>query len=266
MPYRSSTTRRRWAVALASLLLAGVAAGCSEGSSDAQGKPGSTPTTTPSGTPTARPSAAYPDYVALGDSYTAAPLVPQTDTSNGCLRSSNNYPSLVAAALPGTTLHDASCSGAETSDMTGPQQTGDAPQPPQFDVLSEDTDLVTLGIGGNDYNLFGTLIGTCSQLRNGDPSGSPCRDRFTVGGVDVLARDLPRIRRNVAAVIAGIRDRAPSATVVVVGYPQLIPDRGICPQLLPLATGDYAYARRISAGLDAAVRAGSRRADGYVDL
>ena len=50
--------------------------------------------------PRARPGRTYRSYVALGDSYTAAPLVPSTDTSNGCLRSSGNYPSLVAAAMP----------------------------------------------------------------------------------------------------------------------------------------------------------------------
>ena len=30
-------------------------------------------------------------------------------------------------------------------------------------------DLVTLGIGGNDLDLFTTLIGTCTQLRAEDP-------------------------------------------------------------------------------------------------
>ena len=38
-------------------------------------------------------------YVALGDSYTAAPFVPLTDVASGCYRSSNNYPRLLAAAL-----------------------------------------------------------------------------------------------------------------------------------------------------------------------
>ena len=36
-------------------------------------------------------------YVALGDSYTSAPLVP-TQVDLNCLRSNRNYPSLVAAS------------------------------------------------------------------------------------------------------------------------------------------------------------------------
>jgi hypothetical protein len=35
-------------------------------------------------------------YVALGDSYVAAPLVPVTDVANGCFRSSAHYPSICA--------------------------------------------------------------------------------------------------------------------------------------------------------------------------
>ena len=41
----------------------------------------------------------YPTYVALGDSYTAAPGVPQTEQQTGCLRSNGNYASLVAHQL-----------------------------------------------------------------------------------------------------------------------------------------------------------------------
>ena len=41
----------------------------------------------------------YHHYVAMGDSYTAAPFVPLTDVAYGCFRSSNNYPKLVAEAL-----------------------------------------------------------------------------------------------------------------------------------------------------------------------
>jgi hypothetical protein len=149
--------------------------------------------------------------------------------------------------------------------MVGVQQTGDQPQPPQFDALTKDTDLVTVGIGGNDFNLFATLIGTCVRLRSSDPQGAPCEAQFTSGGSDQLARELRQIRGHVAAIVAGIRDRAPHAEVVVVGYPQILPDHGTCRSLLPLATGDYAYARRINEGLAIAVQRGARKADAYVD-
>lgn len=207
----------------------------------------------------------YDRYVALGDSYTAAPLVPETDVDNGCLRSTNNYPALVADELPGTELVDVSCSGADSASMVGVQQTGDQTQPPQFDALTRGTDLVTVGIGGNDFDLFATLIGTCARLRDSDPTGSPCRDELSSGGTDRLTRELRQIRGHVAAVVAGIRDRAPRARVVVVGYPQIVPDHDTCPKLLPLAAGDYPYARRINEGLAKAVEAGARKADAFVD-
>jgi lysophospholipase L1-like esterase len=257
-------------VLLVAPLALAVLAGCSEGSVRAGTPAPSSPT--PTATTTTSPSAAARDsgpgfqrYVALGDSYTAAPLVPDTDTTNGCLRSTNNYPALVAAALPGVELVDVSCSGADTASMVGFQQTNEEAKPPQFDALTEDTDLVTLGIGGNDFNLFGTLVGTCAQLRSSDPTGSPCSDRYSDGASDELTQQLDDIRSHVAATVAGIRARAPKAKVVVVGYPQIIPSRGSCPDLLPLAIGDYPFARRVSAGLAAAVKRGARDAT-FVDL
>jgi len=204
--------------------------------------------------------------VALGDSYTAAPLVPTTDINNGCLRSTGNYPALVAAALPGTRLVDVSCSGADSSSMVGVQETGNQAQSAQFDALSKGTDLVTVGIGGNDFNLFGTMIGTCAQLRSADPHGAPCQAKFTRRGTDVLTQELHQIRGHVAAIVAGIRDRAPHARVVVVGYPQIVPAHGTCPSLLPLATGDYRFVRRINEGLAAALQQGARDAAAYVDV
>jgi lysophospholipase L1-like esterase len=280
-------SRLRPAGVAALLSLGLVLAGCSssateDASSDPSTRPGSTRPSTPSATPGAGPDAgaggtpaagrargghaAYGSYVAMGDSYTAAPLVPSTDTSNGCLRSSGNYPALVAAAMPSATFVDVSCSGADTSSLTGAQQTNSGPQRPQFDALSRRTDLVTIGIGGNDSNLFGTLVGTCSQLRDSDPSGSPCRERLTAAGNDPIGTALREIRSHVREAVAGIRDRAPDAIVVVVGYPQIVPASGTCPQLLPLATGDYAYGRRLNKGLADAVRLGARQADAYVDV
>jgi lysophospholipase L1-like esterase len=267
---RMLSSPRGLRVLLVAPLALAVLAGCSEGSVRAGTPAPSSPT--PTATTTTSPSAAARDsgpgfqrYVALGDSYTAAPLVPDTDTTNGCLRSTNNYPALVAAALPGVELVDVSCSGADTASMVGFQQTNEEAKPPQFDALTEDTDLVTLGIGGNDFNLFGTLVGTCAQLRSSDPTGSPCSDRYSDGASDELTQQLDDIRSHVAATVAGIRARAPKAKVVVVGYPQIIPSRGSCPDLLPLAIGDYPFARRVSAGLAAAVKRGARDAT-FVDL
>src|SRR5438045_5782693 len=67
-------------------------------------------------------AAASGPYVSLGDSYTAAPLVP-APTGNPilCGRSTNNYPSDVARTIAPASFTDASCSSATTADMTQPQ-------------------------------------------------------------------------------------------------------------------------------------------------
>src|SRR5918998_3913984 len=58
----------------------------------------------------ATPASAARPYTALGDSYTAGPLIPnQTGDPPGCLRSDRNYPHLVANALK-LSLTDVSCS------------------------------------------------------------------------------------------------------------------------------------------------------------
>jgi lysophospholipase L1-like esterase len=219
--------------------------------------------------PSAAPRAAaprYASYVALGDSYTAAPLVPTTDVANGCFRSDHNYPNLVAQRLHVQDFTDVSCSGAATGDLTGRQHTyQEATVPPQLAAVGEGTDLVTIGIGGNDFDLFGTLVGTCTRLRARDPAGAPCARALSEG--DGVAATTGRISDRVTRALREVRRRAPRATVVLVGYLRLVPDRGRCPQV-PLATGDYAFARRVSRDLAdalgrAARRAGVRYVDGY---
>src|SRR5688572_4191049 len=69
-----------------------------------------------------------PVYVALGDSFAAGPLIPLQEL-NGCLRSTNNYAKLLAARL-GAELRDATCSGADTDDMTNAQGVFPQANPP----------------------------------------------------------------------------------------------------------------------------------------
>ena len=110
----------------------------------------------------ARPT--YDHYVAMGDSFTAAPFVPLTDIARGCLRSSNNYPHLVAAALHIDDLQDRSCSGAQTADLPGSQRTARGLNvPPQFLALDEETDLVTVGIGANNHRLYAQIATVCRR-------------------------------------------------------------------------------------------------------
>ncbi|MEU1199928.1 SGNH/GDSL hydrolase family protein [Streptomyces sp. NPDC005813] len=178
------------------------------------------------------------DYVALGDSYASAPLVPdQSDAT--CLRSDHNYPSLVAHSV-GATLTDVSCAGATTAHMASAQ----GAVPAQLDALDRGTDLVTVTVGGNDIG-FSTVLGTCAQLSATDPAGAPCRTHFTGTGSDTITESIEQTAPKVAQVIRGIRHRAPHARVVVVGYPDLFPDNGVgCTSAkVPLAAGDFSYLR-----------------------
>lgn len=257
-----------WAGALLAVLM--IAAGCSTSGSGAGTEARARASTTArpaheTGSPTTG-STAYPRYVALGDSYTAAPLVPPTDTSTICLRSAVNYPALVARGMPGTRLTDVSCSGATTGNVTA-RQTGQKDSvPPQIRAVTAHTDLVTIGLGGNDDGLFGSVLGRCLFVASTDPTGAPCRTGFASEDPTRLTRTFSDIRRNVAGVVAAVRQRAPHARVLVVGYPQIVPAAGRCADL-PLAAGDYPFGRRINHGLTEAVRRGAAAAHAeYVDL
>lgn len=214
------------------------------------------------------PATSYVRYVALGDSFTAAPYVPHTDLAGGCLRSDGNYPSLVARRLDVDTFVDVSCSGADTTDLVRRQNTfRDATVPPQLDAVTADTDLVTLGIGGNDLDLFRTLLQTCGRLSTSTPGAAPCTDYLQSRGTR-LTEQVDRIGRRVAGAIRRIHRRAPEATVLLVGYPRLAPESGTCPRLLPLAPGDYPLAERVARSLSrvmagAAARTGAKFVDMY---
>ncbi|MTD56918.1 SGNH/GDSL hydrolase family protein [Amycolatopsis pithecellobii] len=210
----------------------------------------------------------HENYVALGDSYTAGPLIPlQRLDPVGCFRSTLNYPAQLALKLWTHSYTDVSCSGADTTNMAAPQAVPLGVNPPQLDALRADTDLVTIGIGGNDYGVFGTLTGTCPSLRASDPTGNPCQRQFTTDGVDVIKAELTRTQGNITAVLAQIHQRAPRARVFAIGYPRIAPASGTCPEVLPFADGDYAWLTSVEEALNAAI-SGAATADGdtsYVD-
>jgi lysophospholipase L1-like esterase len=210
---------------------------------------------------------AYPTYVALGDSYTAAPGVPQTEQESGCLRSNGNYANQVANRLKATFV-DVSCSGASTLSLVGAQQVSGLVQPPQFSALSPDTSLVTIGVGGNDLKLFETMVGTCGQFGLSDPDGSPCRDYMADAGrrKDLLVEKIDKIGERITASLKGIHNRSPRAKVILVGYPQVFPAKGTC-RILPIAKGDYPYVRGLMVKLDDVMREAAERGKAtFVDV
>ncbi len=205
----------------------------------------------------------------MGDSYTAAPLFPLEDDLiiDSCLRSSENYPTLVAEDL-GLDVEDVSCSGASTVSIFNAQRFTDSYQPPQIDAVDAGTDLITIGIGANDFRFFSQMMFTCLRVADRDVEGAPCREQnLSAAGHDKLQRKLVKIRGNVQRVVEAIAERAPEARILLVGYPQLLPSEGTCRPRLPLAIGDYAYALELNLMLADAVRDGGVAAGAeYVDL
>ncbi|MDJ0340830.1 SGNH/GDSL hydrolase family protein [Streptomyces sp. H10-C2] len=193
------------------------------------------------------------NYVALGDSYTSGPGIPDQVDAN-CARSSRNYPSLVAADQRFAGFKDVSCGGATTAEMWKPQGTNG----PQLDALNHRTTLVTVQIGGNDVG-FGNIIRTCAGLSVTDPTGNPCQKYFGASGTDQLTLNIQQTAPKIEAVLDAIHGRAPRARVVVVGYPDLLPDNGVgCRPAVPFADKDFGYLKDTEKALNTMLRRQAR--------
>lgn len=207
--------------------------------------------------------AAAPSYVALGDSYTSGTYLPfAAGAPLECVQSQSNYPKVVAADR-GLTLTDVSCGGATVGDFTGRQYGLVAPQ---FDALTADTGVVTVGIGGNDNNTFITAVLGCGAIDalNVLDIGAPCSAAFG----NTFANNIAADEANIAAALQQVHARSPHARVFVVGYPDILPRQGRCYPTLPLTTGDIAYLdgmeRQLNAMLaDAAATNGAAYVDTY---
>src|SRR5699024_11396945 len=67
-------------------------------------------------------------------------------------------------------------------------------------------------------------------------------------------------------VLAGIHERAPRATVVVVNYLHILPERGTCADV-PFAPGDYGWGTKVHRQLNESMRRAAARYDAeYVDM
>lgn len=146
--------------------------------------------------------AAGPAYVALGDSYSAGNGAGNYDSSSGdCHRSFSAYPYLWKNAHSPSSFSDTACSGAVTADVLNNQ----------LGPLNSSTGLVTITIGGNDAG-FADVMTTCVT-----GSDSTCVNK--VNSAESFVRNTLPARLD--AVYNAIRSRAPSAHVVVLGYPDM---------------------------------------------
>lgn len=208
-------------------------------------------------------AAAGGEYVALGDSAAAGPLILPPDLSSpGCLRSLANYPHVAAKQL-GVPLKDVTCSGATTADMYAPQPTETGAVPPQLDALNAATKTVTVTIGGNDVGLVGAATSCINLLPGITPD---CVDRYTAGGHDQLAEKIAAFEPTWGALLDAIHAKAPDAAVFVAGYGTYLPHNGCWP-IAPLTPRDANY---IQGSIDKTNAALARQAAAhnarYVDI
>ena len=222
----------------------------------------------------------YDEYVALGDSWSADVVIADlnglpdsTYAPIGCAQSHVNYPKLVAKAIGVAKFADATCGSATTDDFYAPQTglpTGGA-NPAQFDRLTPTTDLVTVGIGGNDAGFAGAAVSCINLLPtntsafsavklplsipfigSGVPIGG-CKQNFVKDGRDLLAERIAASKPKLVAALAEIHRRSPNARILMLDYLDAIPSTG-CYPFVPITNTDMAYLHDTFAKLNAMVK------------
>ncbi|WP_197283752.1 SGNH/GDSL hydrolase family protein [Mycobacterium sp. Marseille-P9652] len=190
-------------------------------------------------------------YVALGDSAAAAPLVPDAADPPECLRSTNDYPSVLARDIGARSFDDATCSGATSADITvHAQQTRNRAIPPQIEAVGADTELITITIGGNDVG----LASTAAACRRSSLTQPPCFDDFAAGGGDRFSAAIRGQAPAWRALVDAVRAKAPHARIVLVGYGTYIRPGG-CFGQQPINPRDADYFQAKVDELDEAQRA-----------
>ncbi|MER5887668.1 SGNH/GDSL hydrolase family protein [Streptomyces sp. NPDC001941] len=216
----------------------------------------------------------YDEYVALGDSWSAdVALLTNVSSEHvpyACFQSTWNYPKKVAQELGVATFRDATCGSATTKELAQPQDIDYAGlvrgvNAPQFDRLTPTTDLVTVGIGGNDAGLASILRGCFNLLP--EPLGRPCRTHWVQGGKDTMSQQIEAVEDKVYEALLRTHQLAPNATVLAVDYLAGAPtDRGCFP-FVQILDDDLVWLggklKELNAVLARAVTRAREDADGF---
>jgi len=209
-------------------------------------------------------------YVGLGDSFTAVAGAGPFD--NPCKRSENDYPSLVAEKLKVASFADVSCGGAQTVNLTQSQViTGAGVNQAQLDAVSASTKLITVGMGLNDgpATTNGTrisylLLFTCLRGKDGKRPDT-CKPYLEQpdSGFDSVIQSLADDVQNG---LKQIRQQAPGARIVLVGYPRVAPDSGTCQQLPYPPVALNRIRTVVHAADDALEKVAEKEGADYVDM
>jgi lysophospholipase L1-like esterase len=187
-------------------------------------------------------SPATASIVALGDSYTSGEGAPPFEPGD-CRRSPHAWPRVMARDL-GLESTSWACSGAVVSDVLEDQ----VPR------VAADAGVAVLTAGGNDLG-FAELLRRCVL--------ADCRRHYTRGGRDRIDARIGALRRRLPGLYRRVREAAPRARVLVMGYPRIFPRRPgrfTCAALGAISRAEARYLNAKVAAADGAIRAAARAA------
>lgn len=186
-------------------------------------------------------------YVALGDSYSAGVGAGSYISSSGsCDRSTKAYSEVWAASHAPASFAFVACSGATTTSVISGQ----------LSALSTATTLVSITVGGNDVG-FSSVMETCVLAPT-----SVCVSAIEAAETKMTSQ-LPT---EMDSVLSDIAARAPSARVVLLGYPELY-DLSKSATCIGLSTTDRKDLNAAADELDGQLRAAAgRHGDVFADV
>lgn len=219
-------------------------------------------------------------YVALGDSYSSLPAdatAGDSQQERSCGRSTRNYPKLVAAALgiPPESLRDNTCGGADTGDAFASQHAGSAKTgyydaAPQLTGIVPTTSLVTISLGGNDGDLYSSILESCVPAPRSTAVRCTADQRTRPARLSdgAVASRLQRITAANERIIRAVRARSPRARIVLVGYPAVFAGDRTCAAIAPFRAQSIPWMRSvITERLNRAVqRAAVAEGAEYIDM
>jgi lysophospholipase L1-like esterase len=167
------------------------------------------------------------NYVAMGDSYSSGVGTGSYTLDSACKRSTYAYPYLFAQKHTMGSFAFVACSGAKTSDLISKQ----------LPSLTPTTNLVTMTIGGNDIG-FASLIQQCTL--------SDCTATLLKTTANLSSTLGPALDTT----FSDVRQAAPAATVIVLGYPHVF-STSSCFGTLGISSAEEKDANALSDALDA---------------
>ncbi|NEW47988.1 SGNH/GDSL hydrolase family protein [Nocardia cyriacigeorgica] len=144
------------------------------------------------------------EYVSLGDSFISVGSYLTTSMTSDCAQASDDVGHLVAAQLPGVGFTDLACGGT-TADLVEKSSA----------ALSPATRYVSISTGGNNEDFYMGLLQNCFI------TATNCTAQARQEADDKL----DRLGARLDSTYATVRAAAPNATIVVLGYLRLLPDR-----------------------------------------